>query len=54
MDRSLGVRSDIHCECSKSIAYVTRTKDIEYSVNNGMQPRYPRKFKTENRENSEL
>jgi len=26
-----GVRSDIHCECSKSIAYVTCTIDIEYS-----------------------
>jgi len=26
----LGVRSDIHCEWSKSIAYVTYTIDIEY------------------------
>jgi len=24
------VRSDIHCECSKSITYVTRTMNIEY------------------------
>jgi len=27
----LRVHSDIHCECSKSIAYVTCTIDIEYS-----------------------